>query len=282
MRDADVRPLGSQQVSSPGDAVARRLRVCGPVETVSSACSSATLAIGLGLAAIRDGEADLAVVGGADTLCRTTFGGFNALGAVDQKPCTPFRASRAGLSLGEGGAALVLESLDAALARGAAPLGELAGAGASCDAHHMTAPDPEGRGAALALRRALDDAALPPSAVDAINAHGTGTPHNDLAEYRAIADVFGERASSIPLTATKASVGHLLGSSGAIEAVVTVLSLSQQCVPPTPGPAAVDPEIPVRLVVGGPLAARLEVAVSVNLAFGGCNGALVFRRRGAD
>jgi 3-oxoacyl-[acyl-carrier-protein] synthase II len=277
-RRSSRRPFGSQQVNAPGDAVARRLRVAGPVENVSSACSSATLAIGLGLAAIRDGEVDLAVVGGADSLCRTTFGGFNALGAVDARPCTPFRAGRAGLSLGEGAAALVLEPLEAAAARGARPLGELAGAGASCDAHHMTAPDPAGDGAALALRRALEDAGLPPAAVDTINTHGTGTPLNDAAEYRALVTVFGERARSIPLTATKGSVGHLLGSAGAIEAVTTVLALERQRVPPTPGDGTIDPELPVRLVRGQPLEARLEVAVSLSLAFGGCNGALVLCR----
>jgi 3-oxoacyl-[acyl-carrier-protein] synthase II len=172
----------------------------------------------------------------------------------------------------------VLETLEAAAARGARPLGELAGAGASCDAHHMTAPDPDGGGAALALRRALEDAGLSAAAVDTINAHGTGTPLNDAAEYRALVAVFGERTGAIPLTATKGSIGHLLGSAGAIEAVATVLSLERQRVPPTPGGGAIDPELAVRLVRDRPLDARLEVAVSINLAFGGCNGALVFCR----
>lgn len=274
-----VRRIASQDIAGPGNAVARELRVTGRVRTDSAACSSAALAIGLALQALREGTAEVAVAGGADSLCQVTYGGFNSLRSVDPKPCIPFRADRAGLSLGEGGAVLVLERLESALERGATPIAELLGAGASADAHHMTAPHPQGHGAALALERALEDTGRGVDAVDFINAHGTGTPLNDAAEYAAIEAVFGERALSIPVCTTKGSVGHLLGSAGAIEAVATILVLMHQEVHPSPGPHDIDPGTPVNLVrEQGAGAMRLDVGVSLNLAFGGCNSALVFGR----
>jgi 3-oxoacyl-(acyl-carrier-protein) synthase len=254
--------------------------VTGPVETLSSACSSATLALGAALDALRSGEVDLALAGGSDALCQLTYAGFNALRAVSESPCRPFRAGREGMSVGEGAAVLVLEPLERVLARGAVPLAELAGAGASCDAHHMTAPDPSGRGAAAAVTAALSDAGMEPGEIDFINAHGTGTPLNDAAEWRAFERIFGERLKDLPLTATKAIVGHLLGSAGAIEAVATVLCLAAAEVHPTPGWGPVDPELPVRLVEGAPLPLAARAAVSTNLAFGGSNAALVFSRAG--
>jgi 3-oxoacyl-[acyl-carrier-protein] synthase II len=272
-----LRRLASQEVSGPGDAVARAFRICGPVQTVSSACASTTLAIGIALDALRAGDVDLALVGGADSLCRVTYGGFNALRSVDPAPSRPFRADREGLSLGEGGAALVLETLDSARGRGARPLAELLGAGASADAHHMTAPEPDGRGAAEALAAALRDAGVDPGSVDFVNAHGTGTPLNDVAEAGALRTVLGSRSERVPVTANKASVGHLLGSAGAIEAVATVLCLVDRHLPATPGEGAVDPETPVDLVVEG-RDGDFRVGISLNLAFGGCNAALVFGR----
>src|SRR6185295_19196355 len=184
--------LASQQPNGPGDAVARRFGIEGPVETVSSACASGALALGAALDAIRSGEVEIAVAGGADSLCQLTYAGFNALRSVDEAACRPFAAGRAGMSFGEGAAVLVLEPLERVLARGAVPLAELAGAGASCDAHHMTAPDPTGAGAAAAVEAALADAGLAPAAVDFVNVHGTGTPLNDAAEWRALQRVFGE------------------------------------------------------------------------------------------
>ena len=268
--------LGSQQVNGPGDAVARRLRVCGPVETLSSACASGALALGAALSALRRGEVELAVAGGADALCLTTYAGFNALRSVDEAPCRPFRGSRAGLSLGEGAGVLVLETAASARRRGVAALAEVAGAGASCDAYHMTAPHPDGAAAAGAARQALEDAGLTPAAVDFVNAHGTGTPHNDAAEWSALRGLLGERAARVPVEATKALVGHLLGSAGALEAVVTVLGLRAGLLHPVPGEEAVDPDTPVKLVRGGPLALPgARAALSLNLAFGGANAAVV-------
>jgi len=306
--------LTSQQINGPGDAVARHRGVTGPVQTVSSACASGALAIAEALWALRDGELEVALAGGADALCQLTYGGFNSLRSMDERPCRPFRPDRAGLSIGEGAGVLVLERLEHATARGARPLAELLGAGASCDAVHMTAPHPEGLGAADAIRQALADAGLPVpdeqvpdeqaqneqaqneqaqneqaqnkqdsagAGIDMINAHGTGTPLNDLAEARAIAAVFGSRARSIPITATKASLGHLLGCSGAIEAVATVLCLLDREVYPTPHELcettdAVHELLEVDLVTGEPRPLPAgAIAVSTSFAFGGANAALV-------
>jgi len=279
-RSAKLRDLASQQVNVPGDSVARWFGVSGPVSTISSACSSGALALGAALAAVRSGEVDVAVAGGSDSLCQLTYAGFNALRSVDEGPCRPFRAGREGMSFGEGSAVLVLEPLEQVLARGAKPLAELAGAGSACDAHHMTAPEPSGAGAAAAMEAALRDAGLPPEEIGFVNTHGTGTPLNDAAEWRALQRVFGERAGELPLTATKALLGHLLGSSGAIEAVATVLCLRHAELHPVPsGAEGVDPELPVALVLDRPLPLPgVRAAVSTSLAFGGSNAALVFSR----
>jgi 3-oxoacyl-[acyl-carrier-protein] synthase II len=279
-RSAKLRDLAAQQVNAPGDAVARWFGVSGPVSTVSSACSSGALALGAALDAVRSGEVEVAVAGGSDSLCQLTYAGFNALRSVDEGPCRPFRAGREGMSFGEGSAVLVLEPLERVLARGAEPLAEFSGAGSACDAHHMTAPDPSGAGAAAAMEAALKDAGLPATEIGFVNAHGTGTPLNDAAEWRALQRVFGERAGELPLTATKALLGHLLGSSGAIEAVATVLCLRHAELHPVPsGAEGVDPELPVSLVLDRPLPLPgVRAAVSTSLAFGGSNAALVFSR----
>jgi 3-oxoacyl-[acyl-carrier-protein] synthase II len=237
--------------------------------------------LGLALEALRDGRVEIALAGGADGLCRLTFGGFNALQSVDEVPCRPFRAARRGLSLGEGAAVLVLERAERAAERGAEPLAALLGSGASADAYHMTAPEPRGRGAAEAIERALADAGQSVSAVDFINAHGTGTELNDAAEYQALARVFGARLRTLPLTSTKASIGHLLGSAGAIEAAATVLALQDQRLQPTAGAGDLDERTPVCLTTAS-APADLGVALSLNLGFGGCNGALVLARAGAS
>jgi 3-oxoacyl-[acyl-carrier-protein] synthase II len=230
------------------------------------------------LQALRAGEVDLALAGGADGLCQVTFAGFNSLRAVADGACLPFRAGRNGVCMGEGAGVLVLETMERARSRGVPILAEFAGAGSSCDAVHMTAPDEEGRGAAAAVRVALKDAGLEPSGIDFVNAHGTGTPHNYRAEFAALKAVFGTRVSEIPLAASKPIFGHLLGASGALEAVATVLCLLHGEVHAAPGPAEVDPALPVRLVVGEPLRIRLPAAaLSLSLGFGGTNAALVFR-----
>lgn len=277
-RTPDLRRIVSHLLSAPGEAVARHLSTCGPVNTISSACASGSLAIAHALRALRAGEVSMALAGGADVLCRTTYGGFNALRSVDEQPCRPFRDDRQGLSLGEGAGVLLLEPLASALARDARPLALLAGAGSSSDAHHMTAPMPDGSGAARALEDALADAGISAESVDFINAHGTGTPLNDIAEWSCFRQVFQERAERIPVTATKGSIGHYLGAAGAIEAVATILCLQRGKVHPTPESGCVDTATPVSLVIGEPL--RLSgplTAVSLNLGFGGCNAALALQ-----
>ena len=282
MRRFDLGLLAQQQYNAPGDAVARRLGARGPVETVSAACASGSMALGMALHALRRGDCDVAIAGAADSLCRITYGGFNALRSVDPEPCAPFRARRQGLSIGEGAGVVVLERRDEAAARGAPALAELCGAGWSCDAHHMTAPAPDGAGAARALRAALADARLPAEAIDFVNAHGTGTPLNDTAEARALREVLGDRAGNVPVVSTKALVGHLLGAAGAVEAVVTVMCLQEREVHPMPDAGPPDPEIDLDLVVGGPRPLpHARFAVSLNLAFGGANAAVVLARADA-
>ena len=273
--------LASQQHNGPGDAVARDLAIGGPVQTISTACVSGAMAIGDAILAVRRGDVNVAIAGGSDSLCRLTYAGFNSLRAVDERPCQPFRGDRAGLSLGEGAAALILEPLEQALARGARPLVLAAGEAATCDAHHMTSPHPKGLGAVDAIREALAGAQLDPSEIDFVNAHGTGTPLNDAAEFEALVAVFGERASNLPVTSTKSLVGHLLGSAGALEAVATILCLLHGEVHPMPDHGTPDPEIRLRLVLGHPLSLeRARHALSTSLAFGGANAALVFSRHG--
>ncbi len=271
--------LASQQLNSPGDTVARYASLHGPVETVSSACASGGLALEAALRDLREGVVDFALAGGSDSLCQITYSGFNSLRAVSEGPCRPFRADRTGMSLGEGAAIVVLEPLERAVERGAAVLAELKGAGSSCDANHMTAPHPEGAGAALAIEQALRDAGLQAHEIAFVNAHGTGTPLNDTAEYAALRKAFGDRAREIPVTSTKGVVGHLLGSAGAIEAVATILCLQRERVHPTPGGGTIDPEAPVDLVLEAPRPVPgARFALSTSLAFGGANAAVIFGR----
>jgi 3-oxoacyl-[acyl-carrier-protein] synthase II len=276
--EGDLTPLAAQQNDGPGTAVARHLGVRGPVATWSTACTSANIAIGAALDALQSGEVDVAIAGGADELCETTYAGFNSLRAVDAQPTRPFRRSRAGLSLGEGAGVLLLETLAHAQRRGAVVLCELVGAGRSCDAHHVSAPDPDGTGAAQAMRTALHEAGLAAGAVTFVNAHGTGTPHNDSAESKALHAVFGARAASLPITSSKSLVGHLLGAAGGIEAVFTALSIVHRLLPPVAGDEPADPELGLDVVIGAPRALPVHnVGLSTNLAFGGNNAVVVLR-----
>jgi 3-oxoacyl-[acyl-carrier-protein] synthase II len=275
-RAARIAPLSAQPTSAPADSVARAHGVTGPVMTIASACASATLAFGSALQALRDGDVDVALVGGSDCLCRLTYAGFNSLRAVDARACRPFRAEREGMSIGEGAAVLVLEPEERARARGAKILSYLRGAGAACDAYHMTAPDPEGAGIRRAVEAALADAGLDADAIDLVNAHGTGTPHNDAAEAKMLAAIFAGRAATLPLASTKGSLGHFLGSAGAIEAIATLLALAEGRVHATPGEGTTDPALGVDLVTGEarPVPGA-RFALSTNLAFGGANAAIV-------
>ena len=274
--------LVSQQLNGPGDAVARDAGARGAIESVSSACASGGMALAAALRALRRGDIDVAIAGASDSLCQLTYAGFNALRSVDEIPARPFRANRAGLSIGEGAGVLVLERGEHARRRGATIVAVLAGGADTCDAHHMTAPQPEGAGASEALRLALEDAGAEPAEVDFVNAHGTGTPLNDAAEAAALRSIFGDRVGSIPVTSTKAAIGHLLGAAGAVEALVTVLCLLRREIHAMPDTGTPDEGLGLDLVLGQsrPLP-RAACAVSTSLAFGGANAALVFRREAA-
>jgi 3-oxoacyl-[acyl-carrier-protein] synthase II len=242
-----------------------------------TACASGALAIGHAADLIRSGEAPGVVAGGGDALCRMTFAGFSALRLVDPRPCRPFDAKRQGLSLGEGAGILVLERWDHALERGARPLAEFLDYGASCDAEHMTAPHPEGRGAAAAMREALRRAGIPADRIGHVNAHGTGTPLNDSAEAHAMCSVFGaDAAARIPLTSSKSMVGHVLGGAGGVEAVALVLSLMHQLAPPTLGFESGEPDAALDVVTGAPRPLRCDHGMSNSFGFGGANCSLIF------
>jgi 3-oxoacyl-[acyl-carrier-protein] synthase II len=199
-------------LSTVGSAVSQVLGVFGPRTTVSTACSSGALAIAAAAGMVARGEAPVAIALGVDSLCRLTYAGFDALQALDASPCRPFDAERRGLSLGEGAGAIVLERADHARARGATIRALLLGTGVSADAHHVTAPHPEGAGAFAALRAALDAAGVAADAVDYVNAHGSGTKHNDQAEVAALRAAFGDRLRRVPVSSSKSQLGHCLAA----------------------------------------------------------------------
>ena len=249
----------------------------GPVTLVSNACASGANAIGHAWELVRQGRAPRALAGGYDAVCQLTFAGFDALQALSPTSCRPFAATRDGLALGEGAAVLALERLDTARQRGAAILGEILGYGATTDLHHLTQPQPEGEAALAAMAAACACAAVTPDQVDYVNAHGTGTPLNDAAEARAINRWAGARAATLPVSSTKAAIGHLLGAAGAVEAVVCLMVLQEQWLPPEPGVETVDPICRFPLV-RQPTDARVELALSNSFGFGGANATLVLRR----
>jgi 3-oxoacyl-[acyl-carrier-protein] synthase II len=264
--------------SAPADAVGRAFGAGGPRLSNMTACASSAISIGLAADLIRSGDAPAMIAGGGDALCALTYSGFNALRLLDPAPCRPFDASRQGLTLGEGAGILVLEELAAATGRGAIPLAEILDYGASCDAHHMTAPHPEGRGAASAMAEALERSGVHAAAIDHVNAHGTGTPLNDATEARALAAVFVAAGGRPSLTATKSLTGHLLGGAGAVEAVITVLTLAHRTVPATAGWSRGEEGAALDIVHGSPRIGEVRLALSNSFGFGGGNAVLVFRR----
>ncbi|WP_243302723.1 beta-ketoacyl-[acyl-carrier-protein] synthase family protein [Geothrix oryzisoli] len=260
------------------DALARELGAEGPRSTIMNACSSSLLALGQAWERLAAGELDLAVAGGAEGLCRTTYAGFSSLKAVDPRKCRPFSRDRAGLNLGEGAVQLLLEPLDRALARGAPIYGEVLGYGASMDAHHPTAPHPEGEGAARAMAMALRSGRLEPVEVDLVSAHGTATPANDGAECLAIRRALGAAADTVSVTSTKSQFGHTLGAAGAFGAAAALLALRDQAVSPTLRLEEPDPICDLDCT---PLAAkerRIRAALVNAFAFGGNNVSLALRR----
>ncbi len=276
-RGQAVEPV-YQSPSTVTDALAQRLGATGPRGTIMNACSSSLLAIGQAWERLVAGELDLAVAGGAESLCRTTYGGFSCLKAVDPRKCRPFSRDRAGLNLGEGAVQLVLEPLDRAQARGAVIYAEVLGYGASMDAHHPTAPHPEGEGAARALVMALRVGHCEATEVDLVSAHGTATPANDGAECLAIRRALGPAADAVSVTSTKSQFGHTLGAAGAFGAAAAILALRDQVVSPTLRLDEPDPVCDLDCTAREAKARRVRAALVNAFAFGGNNVCLLLRR----
>jgi len=259
----------------------------GPNFATVSACASASNAMIDALNYIRLGYADVIVTGGSEAaVTKAGIGGFNAMHALSKRnedPKTasrPFDKERDGFVLGEGAGALILESYEHAVARGATIYAELAGGGLSADAHHMTAPHPEGLGATKVMENCLRDAALDPTEVDAINMHGTSTPLGDIAESNAIVKVFGDHAYAMNINSTKSMTGHLLGAAGAIEAIASIMAIKHGVVPPTINHQTPDEEIDqkINFTFGKPQKRTVNVALSNTFGFGGHNACVLFKK----
>ncbi len=264
--------------------IAIRYGCRGPALPAVSACASGTNAIGEALRAIRHGYADVMITGGTEaTITRSSLAGFinmQALNITDDisHASLPFDARRAGFVMGEGAGALVLESYEHATARGARIYAELCGYGSTCDAYHMTAPDPEAVGGTAAIRDAYAESGQCDPEKIYINAHGTGTPLNDKAETKAIKKVFGEDAAKIKISSTKSMTGHMLGAAGAAEAVVCVKALQEGIIPPTIGLEEPDPECDLNYTPLKAQNADIELALSTSLGFGGHNACIAFKK----
>jgi nodulation protein E len=274
-----VNPLMIPRVMGNAGAshITMETRITGPAYTISTACASSTHAIGQAFWMIRNGLVDAALTGGHEAVFSWGFlKAWEAMRVVSPDTCKPFAKDRRGMILGEGGAMLVLEDLEAARARGARIYAEVCGFGMSADAHHITQPSPEG--AAQAMMGALRDAELDAGEVGYINAHGTGTQANDATECRAIRLAFGDLAGRLAVSSTKSMHGHALGAAGALEAAATVLTLQAGVLPPTANTTERDPECDLDIVIGEARPLRTEAALSNSFAFGGLNAVLAFRR----
>jgi 3-oxoacyl-[acyl-carrier-protein] synthase II len=265
--------------------LAIRYGLMGPTSTAVTACMTGADAIGHAFRAIQHGEAKIMLAGGSEAVITPmALGGFDVMRALStrneapERASRPFSASRDGFVLSEGAAVVVLEDYEHARARGARIYAELVGFGRSADAHHITEPHPEGKGAALAMRAALRDAQVNPEEIGHINAHATSTPAGDRAETLAIKQVFGERAYQIPITATKSMTGHMLGAAGAIEAIASVQALVSGILPPTINLEDPDPELDLDYLPLTPREQRVTYVLSNSFGFGGMNAVLLFKR----
>ncbi len=272
-------------VNMAAGLVSMRFAAKGPNSSVVTACATGNHAIGDAYRLLQRGEADVMIAGGAEAMIvPLTIAGFCAMKAMStrndepEKASRPFDADRDGFVCSEGGGILVLETLEHAAHRDARIYAEIIGYGMSGDAHHMTAPDPEGDGAARAMRGALRDAALTPTEVGYINAHGTSTPYNDKFETLAIKRVFGEHAARLAVSSTKSMTGHLLGAAGGIEAIASVLALHHGILPPTINYETPDPDCDLDYVPNQARKQDVDVALSNAFGFGGTNATLAFRK----
>jgi nodulation protein E len=277
-RDARVHPLTVVRTMASAGAsnISIDQKITGPTLNISTACSSGTHAIGLAFQMIRSGMVSAAIAGGHEA--PLTFGflrAWDSMRVVSPTQCRPFSADRDGMTIGEGAAMLTLETLASAQARNAHIYAEIAGFGFSADASHITQPLADG--AASAIRQAIADAQVSPDDVGYISAHGTGTQANDSTEAAAIHQVFGPRASKIPISSTKSLHGHSIGASGALEALATVLGLNENLLPANAGVTEVDPTLNLDVILSAPRKATPKLALSNSLAFGGLNAVLALR-----
>lgn len=259
----DAFHYGQQEMGSPAEVLAAQLGITGPAYVHSSACASSAKAMASAARLIRMNLCDAVVTGGVDTLCAFTVAGFSALESVSAARCNPLSVHRDGINIGEGAALFLMSREPAAVA--------LCGWGEASDGHHMSAPDPAGGGARIAIEAALRRAGIEAAQVDYINLHGTATPANDAAEGKAVAALFGDR---VPGNSTKGATGHTLGAAGAIEALVCAMALTDGRLPGSPGTGALDPSIPIRYQLHGE-DASLRHALSNSFGFGGSNCSLV-------
>ncbi len=274
-----VNPMTIPRVmmSAAPSQISMDLGLRGPTFAVSSACSSSNHAIGDAFRMLQHGYADIAITGGCEAAI--TFGMmkcWQALRVISADTCRPFSRDRSGMVIGEGAGMLVLETLDNARVRGATIYAELAGFGMSADAEHLIMPAQQG--ACRAMQAALDDAGIAVSEIDYINAHGTGTPVNDVSETAAIHEVFGDHASQLAVSSTKAMHGHTLGAAGALEAIATVLALHHGVLPPTVNFTESDPNCDLDYITNTAREKKISMAISNSFAFGGLNSVLAFRR----
>jgi len=263
------------QKQSLADELAAILGLGGCRQVINTACSSGAIAIALACDGLRSNDYDAVVALGCDELSPFTYSGFHALRALDYEPCKPFDRSRRGMTIGEGAGCLVLERLADAQTHSNRIHAIIAGAGLACDAHHLTAPDPEGRGAGLALARAMEQAQILPRNVGFVNAHGTGTPLNDSAEVAGIEKALGQYAASCPVHSIKASTGHCMGAAGTIEAIVTIMSLQSGLIPATAGLVDCEFDGRVDCVRDKPRPFKARYGISNSFGFGGNDAALV-------
>ena len=271
--------------NAPSAAVSMHFEARAYARTVASACASSTESLVNAYEHLQAGLADVVIAGGSESVIHpvtiAAFGSMQALSKRNDDPATasrPYDVDRDGFVMGEGAAALVLETEEHALARGAKIYAELAGGGVTADSYHITAPEPEGKGASRAVELALDQAGATPDEVTHINAHATSTPVGDIAEYTALTRVFGDRAKQIPVSATKAATGHLLGGTGALEALFTVLAVHHRTAPPTINLENQDPEIPLTVSPQPqPLGDGPQLAISNSFGFGGHNAVVAIR-----
>jgi 3-oxoacyl-[acyl-carrier-protein] synthase II len=277
--------LANVLVDSASGQLAIELGVRGPNYAVVSACATGSHAIGEGAELIRRGDADAVLAGGTEgcihPLILAGFCTMRGLATGNGDPpraARPFDATREGFVMGEGGAVVVLEELEAARARGATIYAEVLGYGASNDAHHMLQPDPEAFGVVAMMRGALERAGVSPDQVDYINAHGTGTPLGDLAETQAIKEVFGDHAYDLTISSTKSMLGHMFGAAGAIEAIACALAIHEGTIPPTINYETPDPELDLDYVPNEARTARVRVALSNAMGLGGHNGCVLLGR----